>query len=115
MSDGIIQLAETIQTASINRNPSPAHDINPSISASFKEPVELDTSPDSSVLSNVGEDEVPISALRPAPRRAQLPPLPDLRFEQSYLSSIQNADTWQKVTWITFRDQVCYFILYCTT
>jgi hypothetical protein len=32
--------------------------------------------------------------------------MPDLRFEQSYLHSIRNADTWWKVGWITVRDQV---------
>lgn len=108
MSDPVIQIAETIQTASINRHPSPKHDINPSTSASNKQPVELDTSPDSSVF-DVEEDEIPVSVLRPVPRRSQLPPLPDLRFEQSYLASIQNAGTWQQVTYITLRDQVCGF------
>lgn len=107
MPDSLLQVAETIQTASINRHPDPAHDINPSTAASSKQPVELDHSPASSeVLSDVDEDEIPLSALRPLPRRSQLPPLPDLRFEQSYLASIQNADTWQRVAWITFRDQV---------
>ncbi|CAK7226041.1 hypothetical protein SBRCBS47491_006091 [Sporothrix bragantina] len=36
----------------------------------------------------------------------QLPPLPDLRFEQSYLRSIAAADTWWKVGLITIRDQM---------
>jgi hypothetical protein len=49
---------------------------------------------------------VPISLLRPAPRRPQMPPLPDLRFEQSYLSSIRDAKDWKVVTYITLRDQV---------
>lgn len=67
----------------------------------------LDSSPDASDLpSEMGEDEIPVSVLRPAPRRAALPPLPDLRFEQSYLASIQSAETWQMVTYITLRDQV---------
>lgn len=107
MSDPIIQIAETIQTASIKRHPSPHHDVNPSTAASSKVPVELNSSPDpSDVMSDVDEDEIPLSALRPTPRRSQMPPLPDLRFEQSYLASIQDAQTWQKVAWITFRDQV---------
>lgn len=35
-----------------------------------------------------------------------MPPLPDLRFEQSYLKSIEKAEGWKGVMWITFRDQV---------
>jgi len=110
MSDHVIQLAETIQTASIKRHPSPTHDINPSTAASRKEPVRFDSSADlDDVLSDAEgakEDEIPESVLRPAPRKSQLPPLPDLRFEQSYLASIQHADTWQRVAFITLRDQL---------
>ena len=42
-------------------------------------------------------------------RRAHLPPLPDLRFEQSYLASISGAhgDPW-KIVLITIRDQVVF-------
>lgn len=36
----------------------------------------------------------------------QLPPLPDLRFEQSYLHSLAAADTWWKVGLVTMRDQM---------
>ncbi|KAL1304567.1 hypothetical protein AAFC00_003542 [Neodothiora populina] len=105
--DILQQLAETIQTASINQNPSAEHDANPSTAASNKQPVQLDRSPDpSEISSDVEEDEIPVSVLRPVPRRNKLPPLPDLRFEQSYLASIQNAESWQRVAWITFRDQV---------
>lgn len=107
MPGDILQVAETIQTASINLHPSPTHDSNPSTAASNKQPVTIDTSPDpSDILSDADEDEIPISVLRPVPRRSQLPPLPDLRFEQSYLASIQHAESWQRVAWITFRDQV---------
>ncbi|CAD0082129.1 unnamed protein product [Aureobasidium vineae] len=103
----ILQLAETIQTASINRHPSPAHDANPSTAASMKQPVRLDDEPDLDQLpTNIDEDEIPVSVLRPTPRSKQFPPLPDLRFEQSYLASIQDATSWQKVAWITFRDQL---------
>lgn len=103
----ILQLAETIQTASINRNPSPAHDANPSTAASVKQPVRLDDEPDLDHLpDHVDDDEIPVSVLRPTPRSKQFPPLPDLRFEQSYLASIQDATSWQKVAWITFRDQL---------
>lgn len=104
MTEPIIQLAETIQTASIKHHPSPAHDINPSTAASQKVPVQLDEG----VLSEeeeVDEDEIPEAVLRPVPRRSNLPPLPDLRFEQSYLASIQHAESWQGVAVITIRDQ----------
>lgn len=94
----LIPLAETLQTASINPHPSAAHDVNPSTSASLKLPVEL--------LSDTASDEIPSSILRPVPRKPQLPPLPDLRFEQSYLQSIQNAESWQGVTYITLRDHL---------
>jgi hypothetical protein len=105
--DAVLQLAETIQTASINTHPSPAHDINPSTSASIKTPVRLNHQPDiDSLPSDLDEDEIPVSVLRPVKRSKQFPPLPDLRFEQSYLASISTAETWQKVAWITFRDQL---------
>jgi hypothetical protein len=39
MENAAIELAETIQTASIKHDPSPEHDINPSTAASRKEPV----------------------------------------------------------------------------
>ena len=104
MSNAAMEIAETIQTASIKRSPSPRHDINPSTAASAKEPVTLSSSPHSH--SDIEEDEIPYSVIRPEPRRAQLPPLPDLRFEQSYLASISKAETGGMVFWITLRDQV---------
>jgi len=115
-----LQIAETVQTAHINRHPSPAHDLNPSTAASRKEPVVLEEKkkqarqvsrfPDEGIYGDEEEEEdeenVPFSILRPKPRRTHLPPIPDLRYEQSYLHSIRNADTWWKVAWITTRDQV---------
>ena len=101
MEDAAIQIAETIQTASIKRSPSPRHDINPSTAASSKEPVKV-------VRANsdaIDSDETPEYDIRPVRRRATLPPLPDLRFEQSYLKSIEGKDT-QGIIWITFRDQL---------
>ncbi|KAH6624294.1 hypothetical protein B0J18DRAFT_465528 [Chaetomium sp. MPI-SDFR-AT-0129] len=126
------QVAETVQTAHINRNPSPEHDINPSTAASRKEPVQLrkpkaKAGPNSSddggsidddefvagddgdvddELETEEEDLYRAQSVKPRPRRHKLPPMPDLRFEQSYLWSIRNADTWWKVGWITVRDQV---------
>jgi hypothetical protein len=108
------QIAETIQTAHINRAPSPKHDLNPSTAASQKEPVSLvDVKPagnhDRDSIDGEDhddEDEVPYSVIKRRPRAANLPPMPDLRFEQSYLHSLEKADTYGKVAWITARDQV---------
>ncbi|OJD22665.1 hypothetical protein ACJ73_05984 [Blastomyces percursus] len=107
MTDPAIQLAETIQTVSINPHPSAAHDINPSTATSQKEPVAVGThhhrSP--SYATSISTDIVdPSRSIRPL-QRAPLPPLPDLRFEQSYLASLKGAETWQRVAWITLRDQ----------
>lgn len=106
-----IEIAETIQTAHINRAPSPRHDINPSTAASEKEPVSIHTAtrrndPYSDLDDGDDEEDVPYSIVKPRRRSANLPPMPDLRFEQSYLNSISKADTWGKVAWITVRDQV---------
>jgi hypothetical protein len=66
-----------------------------------------------SEIDDVDEDEIPLSVLRPLPRdqpwskqSPQVMPLPDLRFEQSYLKSIESAKTWQMVALITVKDQV---------
>lgn len=81
-------------------------DVAPSTAADTKERVEVDDTIDLDDDSDVGEDEIPVSLLRPAPRRPAMPPLPDLRFEQSYLASIKDAKSWQGVAFITLRDQV---------
>ena len=99
MADAAIQIAETIQTASIKRAPSVEHDANPSTAASRNEPLATSS-------SAATDDEIRYPAIRPRRRKAILPPLPDLRFEQSYLASISGADTTGKVLWITARDQV---------
>ncbi|KAK3302491.1 uncharacterized protein B0T15DRAFT_543077 [Chaetomium strumarium] len=111
-----LQVAETVQTAHLQRDPSPQHDLNPSTATSKKEPVRLEpVFPDDGGIDDVTEgtegeeeeeDEFYRSRITPRPRRHNLPPMPDLRFEQSYLWSIRNADTWWKVGWITVRDQV---------
>ncbi|KAF2744038.1 DUF1770-domain-containing protein [Sporormia fimetaria CBS 119925] len=105
-ADAPVEIASILQSASIKRNPSPAHDLNPSTAASEKVPVHLAPHPDPDDVSNVAEDEIPISLLDPVHRRANMPPLPDMRFEQSYLKSIEKAESWQGVVWITIRDQV---------
>jgi len=108
LQDAAIQAAETIQTAHIVGRPSTEHDVAPATAAEGKEPVQFDHSDDlDGDASDVEEDEVPVSMLRPTPRRPQMPPLPDLRFEQSYLASIKDAKGWQGVAFITLRDQVC--------
>ncbi|KAF4634612.1 hypothetical protein G7Y89_g3501 [Cudoniella acicularis] len=114
-----IQIAETIQTASIKHDPSPTHDLNPSTAASQKQPVSVSRPPasDSSLdkyaydedeegIDKDEEEDIPYTVLKPLPRRLSFGPLPDLRFEQSYLASIANADTPWKVMYITIRDQM---------
>ncbi|CAF9922568.1 MAG: hypothetical protein HETSPECPRED_005090 [Heterodermia speciosa] len=100
MANPTIDIASTIQSASIKQNPSAAHDLNPSTAASTKRPV----SPTASISSNA--DSIPESALKPVPRKATLPPLPDLRFEQSYLASLKGVESKRAIAWITVRDQV---------
>ncbi|TAQ90425.1 hypothetical protein B7494_g1239 [Chlorociboria aeruginascens] len=118
-----LQIGEALQTASINRAPSPTHDINPSTTASQKEPVAISHQPpasDSSLEKYAYDDEdgldeeeeeeeeedVPYSVLKPVPRRASFPPLPDMRFEQSYLASISHTDSVWRIAFITIFDQV---------
>ena len=115
-SDIPLQIAETVQTAHIKRHPSPAHDINPSTAASKKVPVTIEKKqeplfPDGIDDGDEDDEEggVPYGVLKPKPRRHHLPPIPDLRYEQSYLHSIRNADKWWKVVLITARDQVSFF------
>lgn len=116
-SDLPLQIGETLQSLSINRNPSTTHDINPSTAASEKVPVTveettLDADSYSSSLAGSDiddEEEYSYNIIRPARRRQSLPPLPDLRFEQSYLASIADAETYQMVAYITIRDQVCCY------
>ncbi|KAK3117862.1 hypothetical protein LTR53_000412 [Teratosphaeriaceae sp. CCFEE 6253] len=105
LQDFAIQVAETIQTAHINKHPD-RQDMAPSTAADKKQRVEIDERADLDDVSDVDEDEVPVSMLRPTPRGPQMPPLPDLRFEQSYLASIKEAKGWQGVAFITLRDQL---------
>ena len=99
-----IDLASTIQSASIKRHPDPRHDLNPSTVASSKRPVRFQSPSPSSPSSP--KSTIPYDALRPLPRTTKLPPLPDLRFEQSYLASLQGSTDWKVITYITIRDQV---------
>lgn len=133
-----IEIASTLQSASINRAPSPTHDLNPSTAASQKKPVQFTSKSQSPSASYIypssthsedltdgievhaedgldgdldddgegEEDGISERVLRPVPRRGSFPPLPDLRFEQSYLASISKAESNWGVAFITVRDQV---------
>ncbi|KAI0481147.1 hypothetical protein GGR56DRAFT_672187 [Xylariaceae sp. FL0804] len=114
------QLAEAVQTAHIKRDPSPTHDLNPSTAASARQPVSTTSNlifDDDDGIDDVDseeggnevdddDDDIPVSVLRPHARRHNFPPMPDMRFEQSYLHSIAKAESWQRVAWITMRDQI---------
>jgi hypothetical protein len=65
-------------------------------------PVEVE-SPAASEISDV---TLASDLIRPLPRRKSFPPIPDFRFEQSYLASLKNAQTNTQVAIITIRDQV---------
>lgn len=110
MESGPTELASTLQAASIEHHPDPKLDSNPPTAAGRSQRVTLEHAKhghdDSIDEDDEDEEDIPYSVLRPAPRHSNLPPLPDLRFEQSYLRSISNADTWWKVALITTRDQV---------
>ena len=107
-SDAPLDIASLLQSASIKRHPSPAHDLNPSTAASEKRPVKFSHYADPGDASDVDEDEIPINLLDPIQRRTTMPPLPDMRFEQSYLKSIESAGGAPGVAYITIRDQVCH-------
>ena len=79
----------------IRRRPDPSRDINPPAASSRRVPASLGYDSD---------DEGPFS-VRKRPAK-QFPPIPDLRFEQSYLQSISKAETWWQVAFITVKDQV---------
>lgn len=99
MSNIPIEIASTIQATHINRAPSPHHDINPSTAVSMKIPVEV-------ASSSSSPSSPSIIHLRPKPRRPVMPPLPDMRFEQSYLASIPPNASWSMIAFITVKDQV---------
>lgn len=109
LQDAAMELAGTIQSAHIREHPSVEHDVNPPTSVEERVPVHIDDQPTSDALSeadDADEDEIPVSLLRPTPRRPPMPALPDLRFEQSYLASIKETQNWRGVAFITIRDQV---------
>ena len=99
------ELASTIQAAHINRTPSPHHDINPSTATDTKIPAEIRSSSRSPRAQSPPSSPSQIPPLVPRRRRTTLPPLPDLRFEQSYLASIPSGASWATIAYITARDQ----------
>lgn len=103
MAEQTSEIAGTVQAASVNPNPSPAHDINPTSASEKHVPESAITDDTDSIPSDVVD---PSRMVRTMVRQKNLPPLPDLRFEQSYLASLKDADTWGRVAWITIRDQV---------
>lgn len=120
MSSIPTEIAGTIQAGHIVRHPDAVHDIAPATASEKREPVsvhgvgkrykgeEIDDGIDEQDEEDDDDDDtdIPYSVLRPAPRSQSLPPLPDLRFEQSYLHSISKAESWMGVALITLRDQV---------
>ncbi|KAL1957686.1 hypothetical protein VTO42DRAFT_5663 [Malbranchea cinnamomea] len=96
MSDDVIQLAETVQTASLRSRRSPER--------TRRRDHHLHRIPSASDAASFDTDIVPLS--RTAKTLSKRPPIPDLRFEQSYLASLRCADTWGRIAWITTRDQV---------
>ncbi|OAA33115.1 hypothetical protein AAL_00580 [Moelleriella libera RCEF 2490] len=104
------EVAETIQAGHIRHHPDIYVDGAPSTAADQKERVTVESPHlgDDDLLHDLeDEDDIPYSVLRPVPKtHSNLPPLPDLRFEQSYLRSIAKADTWWKVMLVTVRDQI---------
>ena len=101
-----MQVPETIQTASLRQNPASTRDAFPTIPTGKNQPAESSPDDAHSIPSDVVD---PNRMIRP--RRTTLPPLPDLRFEQSYLASLKGAETWGRVAWITIRDQVWSMLL----
>lgn len=116
MEDLPNELASTLQSAHIISHPDVSYDLNPSMAASKKTPVNFrpQSSRRRTSESLSRSSQIPLSVLEPPPRRQNLPPLPDMRFEQSYLARIkpysEPADggppNYLMITWITVLDQV---------
>jgi hypothetical protein len=106
MSDTVEEFDETVQTASIYAAPS--HDATPSTTTSRRQHVHiLERIPSEAGSISTGIVD-PIRMVKPRPRRTAFPPLPDLRFQESYLTSLKGAKSWGRIAWITVRDQVSY-------
>ncbi|KAI5844741.1 hypothetical protein BZA05DRAFT_409241 [Tricharina praecox] len=89
----------------------PGHgDIAPSTSADSKIPLRRSHHNNDDIDDDDDRHSISSSILNyhdERPARRPLPPLPDLRFEQSYMASIAPAQgVWWKVALITMKDQV---------
>lgn len=91
MADSLpMEIASTIQSASITQHPDVRHDLNPSTTASSKEPVSVSRhsthehfeDEDEYGIDGDEEDEeeedIPYRVIRPLRRSPAMPPLPDL-------------------------------------
>ena len=135
MEESAKSLVQTaVQDSHFIRNPSPSRDIAPSTSAD-RAPVSIvrDALPsiqfsssradlhhlsqhhherdddDDETVSEISLEDSPHPSSRPKPRRPNLPPIPDLRFEQSYLKQLEAAKgsiLWMII--ITIREQVLF-------
>jgi len=137
MEEAVKTFAQTaIQDSHIIHHPSPSRDVAPSTSAD-QQPITVPRRAFPSIqfsssradlnrlAQQVEADEVEETASeisldesahrhhhrhpRPKPRRPQLPPLPDLRFEQAYLKQLEAANGsvfWMAI--ITIREQVLF-------
>lgn len=112
MSDILPLAAETlVQDTHIIRSPSPRRDIAPSTAAdTIKIHHDYLGIDDSDAEDTRSTHSISSSIINHEPEgrlRKQLPQLPDLRFEQSYLASIASAQgVWWKIALITLKDQV---------
>lgn len=110
MSDILPLVAEALarDTHAI-RTPSPRHNIAPSTAADDTGKIHDDyLGIDDSDASDTRSISSSVVNYGPEGRlRKQLPQVPDLRFEQSYLASIAPAQgVWWKIVLITLKDQV---------
>ncbi|KAI2637330.1 hypothetical protein GGS21DRAFT_472494 [Xylaria nigripes] len=108
MSSAQAHLAELIQSAQLQREASPPRDLIFSPRHLRRKSQNEDEIDD----NDIDDEDIPLSVLvqpreaHPFHRTKVFPPMPDLRFEQSYLHSIAGAKTWWRVAWITLRDQI---------
>ena len=100
MAELLEEAAKSIQDVHINQSPE-LEDITPAVDASAHELLNNEvTEPSRST---------PSAHHRRRHHGPALPPIPDLRFEPSYLAGLTRAQgSWNKAAWLTIRDQVIY-------
>jgi len=98
--------AETSRSASVTPSSSPCGGPLPPTTLAAKREPTPSKGTGFEDLDESNDDDIQYNVMKPKHRPGHPYPLPDLRFEQSYLRSIAKADTWSKVAWITARDQV---------